>query len=198
MLDLAGEALQFGVVACVGEGGVDLEVIVEEALQGFGVAAAVGLVGARHEQGEVLLLGVVAGEVGMDAPGDLPEEGLEAGGWVEFFGGKLFVEGGFVGFLGALAGLLRAASGRVGVVEVDFALGDAGFEVVERDVKKTDLGEVAGFEGFELGAYLGEVRFALGEGGPESGESLPLLEEAGGVWGWLEDDFGWHAVQSSA
>ena len=113
VLDLAGDAENLGGSAFAGDGGVNLAVIVKQALQGFGVAAAIGLIGAGHQQGEVLLLGVVAREVGVDALGDVAEEGFEAGRRVELFGFAGLAEGGIVGLLGALAGLFGAAAGRV-------------------------------------------------------------------------------------
>jgi hypothetical protein len=129
VLDLARDAQKLGGGAFACDGGVDLAVIVKQALQGFCVAAVVGLIGAGHQQGEVLLLGVVAREVGVDALGDLAKEGLEAGRWVELFGFAGIAECGIMGLLRALAGILSPAAGGVGVVEVDFALGDARFEI---------------------------------------------------------------------
>ena len=98
-----------------------------------------------------------------------------------------------MGLLRLAAGLLGADAGGVGVVEVDFALGDAGFDVVELGVEDADLAEVTAFEGLELGAELGELGFALGERGADGGELLALVEEGEVVRGLLEDDFGWHA-----
>ncbi len=192
VLDLAGDAEELGGGAFAGDGGVDLAVVVEETLEGFGVAAGVGLVGAGHEEGEVLLLGVVAGEVRVDALGEVAEEGFEAGGWIELFSFVGCAEGFVVGLLGLAAGLFSAEASGVGVVEGDLALGDAGFELVELGVEDADLAEVAAFEGFELGAELGELGLALGEGGADEGELLALVEEGGGVRGWLEDDLGGH------
>jgi len=194
VLDLARDAEKLGASTFACDGGVDFAVIVKETLQGFGVAAAVGLIGAGHKQGEVLLLGVVASEVGVDAFGDVAKEGLEAGRWVELFGFVGVAECGIVGFLRALAGFVGSAAGGVGVVEVDFALGDARFEVVEFGVEDADLAEVTPFEGPELGADLGKLRFALGERGADGGKLLAPVEEGGGVRGLLEDDFGWHAA----
>ena len=138
-------------------------VVVEDALEGVDVAAGVGGVGEGHEAGEVGLLDGVAGEVGVDALGDVAEEGFEGGRWVELFGFAGFGEGGVVGFVGALAGFGGVLAGGVGVVEVYFAFGDAGFEVVELGVEDADLAEVAAFEGFELGAEVGELGLAVGE-----------------------------------
>ncbi len=191
MLDLARDPKECGAV--LGEGGVDLAMIVQEALQGFGIAAAVGLVGANHEQGIVLLLGGVDCEVGVDALGDLPKERFEAERWIELLDFLGLTPGAVVGFLRALAGLLRPAAGGVGVVEVDFALSDSRFEIVELRVEDTDLAEVAGFKGFELGAPVAECGCALGEGAANSGKLLTPREESGGVRVLLEDDFVWHA-----
>lgn len=194
MCELAGEAKQFGLGAFADGGGVDLAVIVEQALEDFGVAAGVGLIGAGHEEGEVLALGVVAGEVGVDALGDVAEEGFEGGRRVEVRGFAGFGEGGLVGLLSTLTGLVRALPGGGGVVEVDLALGDAGLEVVELRVEDADLPEVAAFEGAELRADLGEIGFVLGEGGAERGELRAPLGKGAVDRGWLEDDFGWHAA----
>jgi hypothetical protein len=98
-----------------------------------------------------------------------------------------------VGLLRTLAGLLGAAAGRFGVIEVDFALGDARFKFVELGVKDADLADVTAFECLELGAELGKLRFALGERGADGGKLLALVEKGGGVRGLVEDDFGWHA-----
>ncbi len=194
VVDLACDAKKLGGGAFAGDGGIDLAVIVEQTLEGFGVAAGVGLIGAGHQEGEVLLLGVVAGEVWVDALGDLAEEGLEAGWRVELFGFAGLAECGIVGLLCALPGLFRPAAGGVGVVEVDFALGDARFEVVELGVEDANLTDVTAFEGLELGADLGEFGFALGKRGADDGKLLALVEERVVVRGSLEDDFGWHAA----
>jgi hypothetical protein len=187
---LSGDAL-----AC--DGGVDLAVIVQETLEGFRVAAVVGLIGAGHQQGKVLLLGCVAREVGVDAPGDLAKESLEAGRWVELFGFTGIAECGIMGLLRALAGILSAAAGGVGVVEVHFALGDARFKIVELSVKEADLAEVTPFKGLELGAELGKLRFAFREPSTNSSKLLALVEEFEIVGSLLEDDFGWHAASSA-
>jgi hypothetical protein len=194
VLDLACDAEKLGGGAFAGDGGVNFAVIVKETLQGFGVAAAVGLIGAGHQQSEMLLLGVVAREVWMDALGDVAEEGLEAGRWVELFGFVSIAECGIMGLLRTLTGFLGSAAGGVGIVEVDFALGDARFEVVELGVEDADLTKVTAFEGLELGADLGKLRFALGERCANGGKLLALVEEGVVVRGLLEDDFGWHAA----
>jgi hypothetical protein len=192
--DLARDAEKLGGGAFAGDGGVDFAMIVKEALQGFGVAAAVGLIGAGHQESKVFPLSVVAREVGMDALGDLAKKGLEAGRWVKLFGFAGIAECSIMGLLRLLAGFLGSAAGGVGVVEVDFALGDARFDVVELGVEDADLAEVTAFEGLELGVNLGKLRFALGERDANCGKLLALVEEGGGVRGWLEDDFGWHAA----
>lgn len=194
VLDLAGDAEKLGDGAFVGDGGIDLAVIVEHALQGFGIAAAVGLIGASHQQGEVPLLGVVAGEVGMDTLGDIAKESLEAGRRIELFGLGGVTECCIVSLLCLLAGLFGAAASRVGVIERDLALGDAGFEFIKLSVEDTDLAEITALEGFELSAKLGKLGFSLGERRANSGELLALIEEGGGVRSLLEDDFSWHAA----
>jgi hypothetical protein len=197
VLDLTRDAKKLGGGAFADDGGVNFAVIVKETLQGFGVAAAVGLIGAGHQQGEVFLLGIVACEVGVDALGDVAEEGLEAGGWVELFGFVGIAKCGIMGFLRTLTGFLGSAAGGIGAVEVDFAPGDARFEVVEFGVEDADLTKVTAFEGLELGADLGKLRFTLGEHIADGGKLLALVEESGGVRDSLEDDFGWHAASPS-
>jgi hypothetical protein len=196
VLDLARNAEKLGDGTFARDGGVDFAVIVKKTLQSFGVTATVGLIGAGHQQGEVLLLIVVAGEVGMDALGDVAEEGLEAGRWVELFGFAGIAECGIVSFPRAMASLLGAAASGVGVVEVNFALGDACFQLVELSVEDADLAEVTAFEGLELGADLGKLRFALCERGANGGKLLALVEQGVVVRGLLEDDFGWHSASS--
>jgi hypothetical protein len=194
VLYLARDAEKLGGGAFAGDGGVDFAVIVKQTLQGFGVATAVRLIGASHQQGEVLLLGVVAREVGVDALGDIAEECLEAGRWVELFGFAGIAKCGIVGFLRALTGFFGSAPGGVGVVEIDFALGDARFKVVEFGVEDADLAEVSTFEGLELRSDLGKLGFALGEHRTDAGKLLAFVEEDGVVRGLLENDFGWHAA----
>ena len=140
------------------------------------------------------MLSVVARKVGVDALGDVAEESLEAGRWVELFGFAGLAECGIMGLLRTLAGFLGSTAGGVGVVEVDFALGDARFEVVEFGVEDADLAKVTAFEGLELGADLGKLRFALGERSANGDKLLALVEEGCVVRGLLEDDFGWHTA----
>jgi hypothetical protein len=142
----------------------------------------------------VFLLSVVAREVGMDALGDLAKKSLEAGRWVKLFGFAGIAECNIMGLLRLLAGFLGSAAGGVGVVEVDFALGDARFDVVKLSVENADLAEITAFEGLELGADLGKLRFTLGEFAANGGKVLALVEESDVVRGWLEDDCGWHAA----
>ncbi|WP_433983956.1 hypothetical protein RBB78_00665 [Tunturiibacter empetritectus] len=142
----------------------------------------------------MFLLRVVAREVGMDALGDVAEESLKAGRWVELFGFTSITECGIVGLLRALAGLLGSATGGVGVVEIDLALGDARFEVVEFGVENADLAEVTTFKGLELGSDLSKLGFALGKHRADSSKLLALVEERGVVRSLLEDDFGWHTA----
>jgi hypothetical protein len=194
VLDLASDAEKLGSGAFACDGGVDLAVIVKETLQGFGVAPAICLIGAGHQQGEMLLLCIIARKVGMDALGGVAEKGLEAGRWIELFDFTGIAERGIMGLLRALSGFLGVATSGVGVVEIDFALGNTRFEVVKFGVEYADLAEVTAFEDLELGTDLGKLRFALGECGANGGKLLALVEESGGVRGLLEDDFCWHAA----
>ena len=196
MPDLAPNAQKLGrsVLAC--NESVDLAMIVKETLQGFRVAAVVGLIGASHQQGEMLLLGLVAREVGVDALGDLAKEGLEAGRWIELFGFMSIAKCSIMSLLRALAGILGSAARGVGVVEVNFTLGNARFEFVELSVKHADLAEITPFKGPELGAELGKLRFALRKSRANCNKLLALVEEVDIVRGLLKDDFGWHAVFS--
>ena len=194
VLDLTRDAKKLGGRAFAGDGGIDFSMIVKQTLQAFGVAAAIGLIGARHQQSEMLLLGVITREVGVDALGDLAEECLEAGRWVELLGFAGFAECGIMGLLRALAGLLGSAPGGLGVVEVDFPLSDAGFDLIEFGVEDADLADITSFEGLELCADLGELGFAFSERRTDSGKLLAFVDEGGVVRGLLEDDFGWHAA----
>jgi hypothetical protein len=99
-----------------------------------------------------------------------------------------------MGLLRLLPCFFGAAAGGVGVVEIDFALGDARFKLVELGVEDADLAEITAFEGFELGAELGELGLAFGERAADGGELLALVEKSEIVRGGLEDDFGWHAA----
>lgn len=196
MTDLARNPVEFGGGVLAGEGGgVDLEVVAEQALERLVVAAAVGLVGTRHKQGEVPLLLGIAGEVGMNALGDVAEEGFEAGRRVELLGVVRFGKGGVASFVRALASCFGSLAGSVGVEEIDLPLGDAGCEVVELDVEDADQAEVAALKGFELSAQLGELRLTLGEGGASGGELRPCGKESGGVRGLLEDEIGGHVAE---
>ena len=185
--DLAADAEQLGGSAFAGNGGVDLAVVVEQALQRLRVAAAVGLVGASHQQGEVPALGVVAREVGMDALGDVAEEGLEAGRRIELLSFAGLAEGSVVCLLRALASLLGAATSGVGVVEIDLAFSDPRFDLVQLGVEDADLAKVAALEGLELGANLRQLRFSLSQLGTNGGKLLALGEERSGVRGLLDD-----------
>ena len=158
VLDLTCDAKEFGCGAFPGDGGMDLAMIVQQTLESFGVAAFIGLYGTGHEQREMLLLDGVASEVRVDALGEVAEEGLDAGRWIEllsFLGG--IGKCGIMAFLRALTGLLRALTGGVRVVKVDFTLDDACFELIELGVEDANLAEVAAFEGLELGTELGEL-----------------------------------------
>jgi hypothetical protein len=192
VLDLTSDAQKLGCGTLACDGGVDLPVIVKETLQSFRVTAVVSLVGAGHQQSEVLLLGLVAREVGVNALGDLAKKGLEGGRWIELFGFVGIAECGIMCLLRSLAGILSSAAGGVGVVEVDFTLGDACFHVIEFCVEDADLAEVTPFKGLELGAELGKFRFAFREPRANGSKLLALVEEVDIVRGLLKDDFGWH------
>jgi len=197
MLDLAHNTQNLGGGTLTGDGAADLAVILKETLQDFYVAAAIRLIGAGHQQCEVLLLGLGAREVRVNALRKLAKEGLEDGRWIELFGFAGIAECGVMGLLCALAGILSSAAGSVGVIEINFALGDARFEFVELSVKDANLAEVTPFKGFKLGAELGKLRFALRQPRANRSELLALVEEIDTVRGLLEDDFGWHAVPAN-
>jgi hypothetical protein len=194
MLNLARDAEKLGSSTFACNRRVDLAVIVQQTLQRFGIAAAVRLIGAGHQQREVPLLGVVAREVGMNALGHIAEERFEARRWVELLGFASLAECGIVSLLRALTRLFGMATGGVGVVEVDFPLGDARFQIVKLSIENADLPKITAFEGFQLGADLGKLGFALGEHSANGDKLLALVEERGGVRGLLENDFGWHAA----
>ena len=194
VLYLARDAKKLGSSPFAGDGSINLAMIVKQTLQGFGVAATVGLIGAGHQQSEVLLFRVIAREVGVDALGNIAEEGLEARRWVELFSFMGIAECGIMGLLRALARLLSSAPGRVRVVEGDFALGDARFQIVEFGIKDTDLAKITTFEGLQLSADLGKLGLALGERRANSGKLLALVEEGLVVRSLLENDFCWHAA----
>jgi hypothetical protein len=172
VLDLAGDAEKLGGFVFAGDQGVDLAVIVEQTLKGFGIATFVSLVGKGHEQGEVLLLGIIAGEVRMDPLGDLAEESLEIGRRVELLGLVGFAECSVVGLLRLPASLLGPTASRFGVIEGHLAFGDTGFKIVKLSVENAYLPEVTAFEGRELSTDLGKLRFALRERGANGGELL--------------------------
>jgi len=111
VLDLARDAEKLRGGAFAVDEGVDFAVIVKQTLQCVGVSAAVGLIGAGHQQGKVLLLRVVSREVGVDALGDFAEEGLEAGRRIELFGFVSIAKCGVMGLLRLPAGFLGPATG---------------------------------------------------------------------------------------
>jgi hypothetical protein len=197
MLDLARDAKKLGGSAFAGDGGADFTLIVKETLQGFGITPVVGLIGAGHQQGEVSPFGVVAREVGVDALGDVAKKGLKAGWWIELFNLVSIAECGLMSLLCTLTGLLCSTTGGVGVVEIDFAFGNARFDVVKFSVKDADLAEVTAFKGPELGTDLGKLGFALSELGTNGRKLLALIENSGIVRGLLENDFGWHTASAS-
>lgn len=192
--DLAANAKHLGGDAFSGDEGIDLTVIVEQALQGFSIATAVGLIGTGHQQGEVLLLGVIACEVRVDALGDVTEEGLQTGWRIELFRLAGLPKCGIVSLLRTLTSLLGAMACGVGVVESDFALSDACFKLIKFSVEDANLAKIPAFKALELSAKLGKLGFAFGKRGADSGKLLTLVEESGGVRGLLENDFDWHAT----
>jgi hypothetical protein len=173
-----------------GERSIDLTVIVEQALQSFGIAAAVSLIGAGHQQGEVFLLSVIARKVGVDALSDLAEECLEAGGRVELFGFSGSAECGVMGRLCLATRFFGSAPRGVGVVKIDLALANPRFNIVQFSVKHAHLTKVTTLESFELSAELGKLRFALGQPCANAGKLLAFVEEGNLVRALLEDNFG--------
>ena len=77
------------------------------------------------------------------------------GGGSEIFGFVGIPEGSIMGLLRSLTSFFGVTPGRAGVVEIDFALSDARFEVVELSVEDAGLTEVATLEGPEPGGELG-------------------------------------------
>ena len=196
--DLACNAQKLGGRSFACDGSVDLAMIVKKTLEGVCVSAVIGLIGAGHQQGKVLLLGRVASKVRVNALGDLAKERLEAGRRVEFFDRVGISECGIMSLLRALASIFSPTACGVGVVEVDFALSDARFEIVELSVEHPDLAKVTPFKGLELGAELGKLRFAFRQLRANGGKLLPLVEQVEIVRSLLEDDFGWHAASPSS
>ena len=94
------------------------------------------------------------------------------------------------------AGFFGPAASGVGVVEINFTLGDVRFDVVELGVQDADLTEVTAFERLELGAELGEAPISRSASRVRTAASCsaPVFEEGEIVRGLLEDDFGWHAA----
>ncbi len=198
MLNLARDAEKLGSSAFAGNRGVDLAVIVKQTLQRFGIAATIGLISASHQQSEMLLLRVVAREVGVDTLRDIAEQGLEARRWVELLGFTSIAKRGIVGLLCALSNLLRPAPGGLGVVEIHLPFGDTRFKIVEFCVEDADLPEITTFKRLELRSNLRKLGFALGERRANRGKSLAFVDECGVVRSLLKDNFGWHASSEKA
>jgi hypothetical protein len=194
VLYLARDAEKLSSSAFARNGRVDLAMIVKQTLQRFGIAAAVGPIGASHQQREVLLLGIVAREVRVYALGDIAKERLEAGRRIELFGFASLAERGIMGLLRALAGLLGTAARRVRVVQVDLALSNTSFQVIELGIQDANLAKITAFKSLKLSADLRKLRLALSERRANGGKSLALVEQRSVVRGLLEDDFGWHAA----
>jgi hypothetical protein len=194
VLNLARDAQKLRGTRFAFDGSVDFAVIVQQTQQRVRVAAAVGLVGTGHQEREVLLLRFIASKVGMDTLGKIAEERLEAGRWVKLFNLLAFIaECSVVRLLRALASFRGPLSRGIGVVKVDFMLGDARFDVIELSVEEANLPEVPSFECSELSTQLCELRFALGKRAAKGGE-LPALFKEGVVRALMENDFGWHAA----
>ncbi len=189
MLDLARDTKKLSRRAFACNGGVDLVVIVKQPLQRLGIAAAISLVRASHQQREVLQLGVVACEVRVDALGDVAEQGLEAGRRVKLFGFVGLTECSIVGLLCLPASLFGAAASGVRIIEVDLAFSDARFEIVKLGIENPDLAEITAFECLQLRANLRKLGLTLGKRSANRSKLLALVDERGGVRALLKDNF---------
>src|ERR1700684_2080891 len=93
MLNLPGETKEGDAVSLIGpiigplieHCSVDLEMVVEQLLQSLGVTAAIRLVGARHQQREVLLFCLVTGKVRVNALCNLAKQRLETRRRIKLF-----------------------------------------------------------------------------------------------------------------
>jgi hypothetical protein len=85
-------------------------------------------------------------------------------------------ESSIMGFLCPLAGFIGSMPGRVGVIEINFTLGNAGFDVVKLGVENTNLAEIAVFEGLELCAQLSQVGFTFSELRTNASKLLAFVE----------------------
>jgi hypothetical protein len=128
----------------------------------------------------------------VDALGNVAEKRLEAGRWVEVFGFVGIAKCGIMGLLRALTGFFGSAASGVGVIEIDFALGNACFDIVELRVENPNLAKVAAFKRLELNANFGKLRFTLRQRGADRGKLLALVKQAVSVATLLENDFAWH------
>ena len=172
--------------------------VVEQSLQSLCVAAAVGLVGARHEQGEVLLFCLVTCKVRMDTLGDLAKQRLETRRRVKLLGLLVGAKCGFVGFLRTLTRFLRTPTRGVRVVQIDFTLGNTCRNLVQLRIENANPLEIAPFKCLQLRANLGDVGFALGKRGADGRKALALFGKSGGVGTGLKDNFGWHKARVRA
>ncbi len=146
-------------------------------------------------QSEVLLLGVVPREVrGESAWRPHEKESSRLGGGIELFGFASIGECGIMGLRARWRASLGSMAGGFGVVEVDFALSNARFDIVELRVKDADLAKVTALEGLQLSAELGKLSFTLGKQRANGSQSLALVEKVDVVRGLLEDDFSWHTA----
>src|SRR5262249_43812416 len=143
---------------------------------------------------EMFLLSIVTGKVGMDTFGYFTKKGLQAERWIELFDFVRISERSIMGFLRPFTCFIGPMTSSVGVVEVDLALCNAGFDVVQFSVENTYLAEVAVFEDLELGAQLGHLSFTISKLGTNDSEFLALVDESYIVRSLLEDDFRWHMV----
>ena len=172
--------------------------VVEQPLQSLRVAAVVRMVGARHQQGKVLLFRVVTGKVRVNAPCDFAKQRLETRRRVKLNGLLVGAKCGFVGFLRSLPRFLRTLTRGVRVVQIDFTLGNTCRNLVQLRIKNADTLEIAPFKCLQLSANLCNVGFALGKRGADGSQPLALFGETCGVGTGLKDNFGWHKPRDRA
>lgn len=194
VLDLARDAMQLSRGAFSGNRCVDLAMIVEKTLQGLNIAAFICLVGAGHQEGEVLLLGIIACEVGMDALGKVAKESLQARWRVELLWLDGVVKSRVMALLRAASCLGGPLAGSIGFIEIQFALNNTRLQVIELGVEHAYLAEVAAFKCLELGAELRKLSFTLGQEAANGDKQLALFKESCVVRSLLKNDFSRHAA----
>jgi hypothetical protein len=175
-------------------GRINLQMIIQQALQRLRVAAAIRLIGPCHQQREVPLLVIIARKVRVYALGDIAKERLEARRRIELCSFIGLPERSIMGLLRALASLLGPAACRVGVIKVDLALCNARLQLIKLRIQHADLPKVTAFKSLQLRTNLRKLRFALGKRRANGGKLLALVEQSGLVRALLEDNFGWHAA----